>query len=91
MSEKQHKKSKKNQTIPEEQVLTLPEIKPGSVKMDILLVTAQMQHQNGLRLNDYLKYSHFCRKKIQKLRKSFKLTQGKKKFQKVEITANLRL
>jgi hypothetical protein len=46
-----------------------------------------MQHQNGLRVNDYNRYSHFCRKKINKLRKLFKLTQGKgKKFQRVEIT-----
>ena len=37
---------------------------PGSVKMDILLVTASMQHQNGLRVNDYRRYAHFCKKKI---------------------------
>ena len=61
---------------------------PGSVKMDILLVTASMQHQNGLRVNDYRRYAHFCKKKINKLRKIFKLTQGKKKFQKVPITSD---
>ena len=61
--------------------------KTGSIKLDILLVTSTMQHQNGLRVNDYNRYSHFCRKKINKLRKLFKLTQGKgKKFQRVEIT-----
>ena len=57
--------------------------------MDILLATSSMQHQNGLRVGDYLRYSHFCRKKIQKLRKLFGLTQGKKKFQKLQITPEL--
>ena len=59
--------------------------------MDILLSTSSMQHQNGLRagIGDFLRYSHFCRKKIQKLRKLFGLTQGKKKFQKVAITPEL--
>ena len=62
--------------------------KPNSIKCDILLVTSSMQNQNGLRVNDYLRYSHFCRKKINKLRKLFKLTQGKRKYQKNEITAD---
>ena len=73
-----------------------PEIKPeeiplipNSLKMDILLSTASMQHQNGLRAGDYLRYAHFCRKKIQKLRKMNHLSQGKRKFQKVEITPQL--
>jgi hypothetical protein len=59
--------------------------------MDILLSTSSMQHQNGLRagIGDFLRYSHFCRKKIQKLRKLFGLSQGKKKFQKVAITPEL--
>ena len=73
-----------------------PEIKPeeiplipNSLKMEILLSTASMQHQNGLRAGDYLRYAHFCRKKIQKLRKMNHLSQGKRKFQKVEITPQL--
>ena len=37
-------------------------LKPNSLKMDILLSTASMQHQNGLRAGDYLRYAHFCRK-----------------------------
>ena len=65
-----------------------PKVLPGSVKMDILSVTTGMQNQNGLRVNDYRRYAHFCKKKINKLRKFFKLTQGKKKYQKVEITAD---
>ena len=65
-----------------------PKVLPGSVKMEILSVTTSMQNQNGLRVNDYRRYAHFCKKKINKLRKFFKLTQGKKKYQKVEITAD---
>ena len=64
-------------------------IKPNSLKMDILLSTSSMQHQNGLRVGDYLRYSHFCRKKIQKLRKLYGLAQGKRKFQKLPITPQL--
>ena len=64
-------------------------LKPNSLKMDILLSTSSMQHQNGLRAGDYLRYAHFCRKKIQKLRKMNHLRQGKRKFQKVEITPQL--
>ena len=66
----------------------IPNYKPNSIKCDILLVTSSMQNQNGLRVNDYLRYSHFCRKKINKLRKIYKLTQGKRKYQKNEITAD---
>ena len=65
------------------------QLKPNSLKMDILLSTSSMQHQNGLRAGDYLRYAHFCRKKIQKLRKMNHLSQGKRKFQKVEITPQL--
>ena len=87
---KEKKKDGKNE---EEKDLEIkPEqvpLKPNSLKMDILLSTSSMQHQNGLRVGDYLRYSHFCRKKIQKLRKLFGLTQGKRKYQKLEITAEL--
>jgi signal recognition particle subunit SRP68 len=44
-----------------------------------------MQNQNGIRQNDYYRYSRFCSKKINKLRKVYKLTQGKRKFGKIEI------
>ena len=76
----------------EEELEIKPEeipLKPNSLKMDILLSTSSMQHQNGLRAGDYLRYAHFCRKKIQKLRKMNHFRQGKRKFQKVEITPQL--
>jgi len=55
------------------------------IKMDILILATSMQNQNGIRQNDYYRYSRFCNKKIQKLRQLHKLTQGKKKFSKIEI------
>ena len=87
--EKKDEKNEKEENNEEENVdINAEEIplQPNSLKMDILLATSSMQHQNGLRVGDYLRYSHFCRKKIQKLRKLFKLSQGKKKFKKLPIT-----
>ena len=78
----------KEEEIPEIKPEEIP-LKPNSLKMDILLSTSSMQHQNGLRAGDYLRYAHFCRKKIQKLRKMNNLSQGKRKFQKLEITPHL--
>ena len=88
-------KIEKNEIIEEnkeEEIEIKPEeipLKPNSLKMDILLSTSSLQHQNGLRAGDYLRYAHFCRKKIQKLRKMNHLSQGKRKFQKLEITPQL--
>ena len=79
--------SKPTTTSPDEQ-MEGPIVEKGSIKMDILLNISSMQHQNGLRVNDFKRYSHFCKKKINKLRKFYKLTQGKRKFQKNEITSN---
>ena len=96
--ENPQKEKEKNEIIienkedKEEEIEIKPEeipLKPNSLKMDILLSTSSMQHQNGLRAGDYLRYAHFCRKKIQKLRKMNHLSQGKRKFQKLEITPQL--
>jgi signal recognition particle subunit SRP68 len=57
-----------------------------NIHLDILLTISSYQNQNGLRINDYYRYTKFCRKKINKLRKLFKLTQGKRKFAKIDIT-----
>ena len=82
---KEDKKEEKKEEDDEKDLeIKLEEIplKPNSLKIDILLATSSMQHQNGVRAGDYLRYGHFCRKKIQKLRKQFNLTQGKRKYQK---------
>ena len=58
-------KIEKNEIIEEnkeEEIEIKPEeipLKPNSLKMDILLSTSSMQHQNGLRAGDYLRYAHF--------------------------------
>jgi signal recognition particle subunit SRP68 len=57
------------------------------IKLDILIATSSMQNQNGIRQNDFHRYSRFCSKKINKLRKLYKLTQGKRKFNKILISS----
>lgn len=59
------------------------------IRLDILLTTTNMQNQNGIRLNDFGRYAKFCGTKINKLRKILKITQGKRKFNKIEITEDL--
>jgi signal recognition particle subunit SRP68 len=59
------------------------------IRLDILLSTTNMQNQNGIRLNDYGRYAKFCSTKINKLRKILKITQGKRKFVKIEIDSEI--
>jgi len=59
------------------------------IRLDILITTTNMQNQNGIRLNDFGRYVKFCGTKINKLRKILKITQGKRKFNKIEITAEM--
>jgi signal recognition particle subunit SRP68 len=59
------------------------------IRLDILLSTTNMQNQNGIRLNDYGRYAKFCKTKIHKLRKALKITQGKRKFNKIEISTEI--
>ena len=63
--------------------------KNEQIRMDILLTTTNMQNQNGIRLNDYGRYAKFCKTKIHKLRKILKITQGKRKFNKIEISPEI--
>jgi len=59
------------------------------IRLDILLLTTNMQNQNGIRMNDFGRYAKFCGTKINKLRKILKITQGKRKFNKIDITPEL--
>lgn len=59
------------------------------IRMDILLTTTNMQNQNGIRINDYGRYAKFCGTKINKLRKILKITQGKRKFNKIDILPDI--
>lgn len=60
-----------------------------NLSLDILTQITSFQNQNGIRLKDYNRYINFLRKKINKLRQIFKITQGKKKFNKIEIEASI--
>jgi hypothetical protein len=57
------------------------------VPLDVLLMVKTSQNQNGLRNNDYYRYYKYCSRKIHRLRKATKFTQGRKKFVKNEIDA----
>lgn len=37
-----------------------------NLKLDIMMLTTTMQNQNGVKVNDYLRYSNYCKKKINK-------------------------
>ena len=90
--ETEEQKEKNKEEDEKDKIENKPEeipFKPNSLRMDILLAIASMQHQNGVRVGDYLRYGHFCRKKIQKLRKLFNLTQGKRKYQNNSISPGL--
>ena len=56
-----------------------------NLSLSILTLVTSYQQQNGLRQKDYERYIKFCGKKISKLRQDLKITQGKKKFNKIEI------
>lgn len=61
--------------------------KNNLISLDILNLLSSYQSQNGIRAKDYERYIHFCSKKINKLRKKFNLTQGKRKFNRIDINA----
>lgn len=52
--------------------------------IDVLLMIKTCQNQNGFRNNEYFKY---CSRKIHRMRKAAKLTCGRKKFVKNDITS----
>ena len=54
------------------------EKKQSQVEVDILILVKSAQNQNGLRHNDYGRYHHYCIRKLHRMRKSLKFTQGKK-------------
>jgi len=60
---------------------------PPQVDVDILIMVKSAQNQNGLRHNDYARYHHYCIRKLHRMRKSLKFTQGKKQYVKKLVTA----
>ena len=57
------------------------------VPIDVLFLVKTSQNQNGLRNHDYYRYYKYCSRKIHRLRKATKLTQGRRKFVKNDITS----
>lgn len=58
------------------------------VPLDVLVMVKTSQNQNGLRSNDYYRYYKYCSRKIHRMRKATKLTQGRRKFVKNEVTVD---
>ncbi len=54
------------------------EKKNAMIDVDILILVKSAQNQNGLRHNDYARYHHYCIRKLHRMRKSLKFTQGRK-------------
>jgi len=46
--------------------VVMEKVIPTNLKLDIMMLTNTMQNQNGVKLNDYLRYSNYCKKKINK-------------------------
>jgi signal recognition particle subunit SRP68 len=59
--------------------------RPGPAVLEIIKAA---QAQNGLRMNDYDRYREYCARRLRRLRtaKTIRFTQGKKKYQKHELT-----
>lgn len=64
-------------------------IKNLNLSISILSLVNFYQYQNGIRVKDYERYIKFCGKKINSLRKEFRITQGKRKFTKISIDSQI--
>jgi len=59
------------------------------LSINVLQVITEERNMHGLRHQDYQRYRRYCTQKIHNLRKFLKLTQGKKRYQKKEITVDI--
>ena len=50
------------------------------VSLDIFDVIKSSRAQHGLRHGDYLRYRQYCARRLHRIRKTLKLTQGKGRF-----------
>lgn len=61
-----------------------------SVIVPVLKVIKEAQQQHGLRHGDYQRYRCYCSRRIRRLRKVLKVTQGEKRhFKKKDITESM--
>ena len=79
MSGKEKKKQKEEVSEVEEVIENL------NININILSFVNSIQSQNGIRTKDYDRYIKFCGKKISRIRQDANITQGKRKFNKIEI------
>lgn len=63
------------------------EKKNAMIDVDILIMVKSAQNQNGLRHNDYGRYHHYCIRKLHRMRKSLKFTQGRKQYTQKKVSA----
>ncbi len=54
--------------------------------LDLLIHVKTAQNQNGLRHNDYARYHKYCVRKIYRMRKTLKFTQGRRQYQAKPVT-----
>jgi len=73
-------------TTTDQQTEVEEEKKAAVLDVDILILVKSAQNQNGLRHNDYYRYHHYCIRKLHRMRKSLKFTQGKKQYVKKVVT-----
>jgi len=59
------------------------------LSINVLEIITEERNMHGLRHQDYQRYRRYCTQKIHNLRKFLKLTQGKKRYQKKEITVDI--
>jgi uncharacterized Rmd1/YagE family protein len=64
----------------EEETKELEEDQQKNFIVDLLIMVKSAQNQNGLRHNDYGRYHKYCVRKIYRLRRALKFTQGKKQY-----------
>ncbi|CDW82493.1 signal recognition particle 68 kda protein [Stylonychia lemnae] len=77
-----------DQTLNTEQAEINEEERLKNQLQDLLIMVKSSQNQNGLRHNDYGRYHKYCIRKIYRIRKSLKFTQGRKQFNKKDVTAS---
>ncbi|KAF4748752.1 signal recognition particle subunit srp68 [Perkinsus olseni] len=66
-----------------EELPSVPAHAPFS--LNILVKVKTMQQQNGLRHQDYHRYRQYCSRRLHRIRKATKLTNGRERFKKCAI------
>ncbi|KAJ3285673.1 signal recognition particle subunit srp68 [Borealophlyctis nickersoniae] len=55
--------------------------------LDVLAMTNDSRNTHGLRHQDYQRYRQYCARKIHRVRKATNLLQGKKRYERKDVTA----